>query len=189
MPVVPAVTAREPAEADRDGFRSRGRRSGSREPGREATAKAEPVVPKPARVREPVVERIARPAEVEPPLSVYEEDSIEEIGRPEGPLDERHIDPFGIGAAGEPELAGESPEFVDQPTGSDPEPAWEVSDVRHESPAIDRLDDEPAVGPWAVPDGQDGLAEDDAPRPVVTPPVGGQAAGSRSGRRRARRRP
>lgn len=34
--------------------------------------------------------------EVEPRPPAYEEDDLEEVGRPEGPLEERHIDPFGF---------------------------------------------------------------------------------------------
>jgi len=183
-PVVPPVTAREPAETDRDGFRSRRSGRGRRGPGREEAAKAEPVIHEPARVREPVVQRVTRPAEVEPPLSIYEEDSIEEIGRPEGPLDERHIDPFGIGAAGEPELAGESAELVDESwTEADSAPAWEPSDVRDEESAPDRFEDEPGVDPQS-----EEVPEDEAPGPVVTPPQGGPGTEPRYGRRRARRR-
>jgi ribonuclease-3 len=183
VPVVPPVTAREPAETDRDGFRSRRSGRGRRGPGREEATKAEPVFPKPVREHAPVVERVTRPAEVEPPLSVYEEDSIEEIGRPEGPLDERHIDPFGIGAAGEPALAGESPEFVDEPwTEADPAPAWGPSDVRQEEFATDRFEDEPGAEPQG-----DEVAEDEAPSPGATPSEDGMAAESRYGRRRSRR--
>jgi hypothetical protein len=168
---------REPVETDRDGFRSRRSGRGSRGPGREEAAKAEPVFPRPIRAREPAIERITRPVEVEPPLSVYEEDSVEEIGRPEGPLDERHIDPFGIGAAVEPELAGESPEFVDEPwTEGDPAPAWEPQ----EESAPDRFEG----GPGAESQGEE--AAEEAPGPEVTPLQGGPAAEPGYGRRRAR---
>jgi len=176
-PVVPPVAMREPVETDRDGFRSRRSGRGSRGPGREEAAKAEPVFPRPIRAREPAIERITRPVEVEPPLSVYEEDSVEEIGRPEGPLDERHIDPFGIGAAVEPELAGESPEFVDEPwTEGDPAPAWEPQ----EESAPDRFEDEPGA------ESQGEEAAEEAPGPGVTPPQGGPVAEPGYGRRRAR---
>jgi ribonuclease-3 len=183
-PVVPPVPAREPAETDRDGFRSRRSGRGRRGPGKEEVAKGEPVFPKPVRAREPVVERPGRPAEVEPPLSVYEEDSIEEIGRPEGPLDERHIDPFGIGAAGEPAVAGASPEFVDEPwTEADPAPAWEPSDAHQDEFETDRFEDEPVADRQG-----DEAAEDEAPGPGVLPPEGGPPTDQRYGRRRARRR-
>ncbi len=184
VPVVPPVTAREPVDADRDGFRSRRSGRGRRGPGREEAAKAESVVPKPVPPRAPAVERVTRPAEVEPPLSVYEEDSIEEIGRPEGPLDERHIDPFGSGAAGEPALATGPPEFEGEPwSEADPATAWEPSDVHTEEVATDRFEDEPA----AEPQGGD-VAEDEPPSPGVTPSEGGSASGPRYGRKRARRR-
>lgn len=45
---------------------------------------------RPARVEE------ARVPEVEPLPPAYEEDENEEIGRPEGPLEERHIDPYAV---------------------------------------------------------------------------------------------
>jgi ribonuclease III len=183
-PVAPPVTAREPAETDRDGFRSRRSGHGRRGPGRDESVKAAPVIPDPARVREPVVERTVRPAEVEPPLSVYEEDSIEEIGRPEGPLDERHIDPFGIGAAGEPTLAEESPELVDEAwTEADAAPAWESPEVLPEEPVADRFEDQPEADV-----GGDEVTEDEAPGPVVSPPENGPTPETRFGRRRARRR-
>jgi len=38
----------------------------------------------------------ARVPEVEPLPPAYEEDENEEIGRPEGPLEERHIDPYAV---------------------------------------------------------------------------------------------
>ena len=34
--------------------------------------------------------------EVEPMPAAYEEDENEEIGRPEGPLEERHVDPYAV---------------------------------------------------------------------------------------------
>ncbi len=121
---------------------------------------------------------------MEPPLSVYEEDDIEEIGRPEGPLDERHIDPFGIGAAEEPVLAVESPDLVDEPwIEVDPAPSWEPSDVRQEESATDRFEGEPGAEPQA----EEG-AEEDAPGPGATPSKPGPVAEPRYGRRRARRR-
>ena len=181
VPVVPPVMAREPAETDRDGFRSRRSGRGSRGPGGEAVTKAEPVVPRPVRAREPVVERNTRPAEVEPPISAYEEDSIEEIGRPEGPHDERHVDPFGIGAAGGPASAGESV-VLDEPwIEADPAPAWEPQ----EESSTDPFEDEPELEP--EPQGEE-AAGDEAPAPGLAPPEGGPAAGSRYGRRRTRRR-
>ena len=183
-PMVPPVPEREQAESDDEGFRSRRGGRGRRGRGNDETTGAEPVAARPVRAREPVVERITRPVEVEPPLSVYEEDDIEEIGRPEGPLEERHIDPFGIGAAGEPVVAGESPEFVDEPwIEEDPAPSWEPADVRQEEPATDRFEDEPGAEPQ-----DEAVAEDEAPGPALTPSEGGPAAEPRYGRRRARRR-
>ncbi|HYM80266.1 MAG TPA: ribonuclease III [Candidatus Limnocylindria bacterium] len=39
-------------------------------------------------------ERLPRPIEFEPPPARHEEDENEEVGRPEGPLEERHVDPY-----------------------------------------------------------------------------------------------
>jgi len=40
--------------------------------------------------------------EVEPPPRAYEEDENEEVGRPEGPLEDRGVDPYGFGAESAP---------------------------------------------------------------------------------------
>jgi hypothetical protein len=123
--------------------------------------------------------------EVEPPLSVHEEDSIEEIGRPEGPFDERHIDPFGIGAAGEPVSAEEPHEFVDEPwPAADPAPAGEPSDGRQEEYAAGPFEDEPE--PEAR--GDDEVTGGEEPAPWEPPSEGVPAAETRFGRRRTRRR-
>jgi ribonuclease-3 len=49
-----------------------------------------------ARAARPGVVVEQRAPEVEPLPPAYEEDENEEIGRPEGPLDERHIDPYAV---------------------------------------------------------------------------------------------
>src|SRR5439155_18850156 len=36
----------------------------------------------------------------------YEEEDMEEIGRPEGPVEERHVDPFGLEGGAEKEAGG-----------------------------------------------------------------------------------
>jgi ribonuclease-3 len=54
---------------------------------------------------EPVV---TRAPEVEPPPPSYLEDDVEEIGRPEGPLEERHIDPYGFEPLPGPEVGPEA---------------------------------------------------------------------------------
>ena len=189
--VVPPVTVREPAETDRDGFRSR--RSGRRGRGRDEAAKAAPVLPGPLPAREPVVERSVRPAEVEPPPSVYEEDDIEEIGRPEGPLDERHIDPFGIGDSAAPVPRRDAPGSVDEPwREAEPAPSWEPADVGEGEPAMDHSDDEPeaepVVEPWVEARSEDSAQEHDVPTPGAAPVEVRPAAEPRYGRRRGRSR-
>ena len=72
--------------------------------------------------------------ELEPRPRYVEEDDIDEIGRPEGTLEERHIDPFGVsegrervapafGAASterpapEPDTDRDDPPAVEEPEG------------------------------------------------------------------------
>jgi len=43
--------------------------------------------------------RELEPREVEPRPRAHEEDENEEVGRPEGPLDERHVDPYALESA------------------------------------------------------------------------------------------
>jgi hypothetical protein len=134
-----------------------------------------------------------RPAEVEPPPSVYEEDDIEEIGRPEGPLDERHIDPFGIGDPAAPVPERDALGSADEPwREAEPAPSWEPADVREAEPGMDHSDDEPeaepAVEPWVAPRSEDPAQEDDAPTPDAARVEVWPAAEARYGRRRARRR-
>jgi hypothetical protein len=187
-PVVPPVPEREPADAGREGGRSRRGGRGRRGWGGKEAAAAEPVLEGPVPAREPVVERITRPAEVEPAPSVYEEDDLEEIGRPEGPLDERHVDPFGIAAAEEPGPADDVPGDAGQSWSAvDPEPAWEPSGALPEESATNRFEDEPGVGPWVEPQTEEG-AEEELPGPGARSSEGGPAAEPRYGRRRTRRR-
>ena len=197
-PVVPPVTAPPPAESDRDGFRSRRSGRGRRGRGGEETAKPGSGLPGPVAAREPVAERSVRPAEVEPPPSVYEEDDIEEIGRPEGPLDERHVDPFGVGdppaSAPEREMPGLAEESWREP---DPGSSWEPDDRDEAEPAADLPADEPAVAeplpepaaePWVEPRRGDPEPEDDAPLPGDAREAIRPQAEPLYGRRRERRR-
>lgn len=53
--------------------------------------------------------RVPAPPEIEPPPPLGAEDEDEEIGRPEGPLEERHIDPFAMEPGGSERGAGPAP--------------------------------------------------------------------------------
>jgi ribonuclease-3 len=89
----------------------RGGRAGRSEPG-EAGAPPAPAAPRASRPPRP--QRSARPvAEVEPRPKAHEEDEDEEVGRPEGPREEAHVDPYAWGAA--PAAAGRG-----EPSGGDP---------------------------------------------------------------------
>jgi len=114
--------------------------------GKEAIA--EPRVRPERRERRPRVERMARPAppereipapapiEYEPMPPAGEEDDLEEVGRPEGPLEDRHIDPYGYDAA-EP--------------ATEPEPPVPVARRQPEPPAP-RREPEPEVETWLEPE-------------------------------------
>ena len=57
---------------------------------------------------------LPRPAELEPVPPAYEEDENEEVGRPEGPHDERRVDPFAWDVPSASDLEG-------APSGPEPE--------------------------------------------------------------------
>jgi ribonuclease E len=83
----------------------------TRPPAVAPSAAARPATPKgrpePRRPRaEPPAYVVEPPLpEVEPLPPAYEEDENEEVGRPEGPLEERHVDPYAVGE----EPAGRTP--------------------------------------------------------------------------------
>ena len=164
---------------DESGHEGRRGRRGGRGRGRDEAAAIEPAFESPGPVREPAGERVARPAEVEPSPRAYEEDDIEEIGRPEGPLDERHVDPFGIGAADdttpEPVVAGDPWREEDA--------AWEPFDTGNAEP--EPLEPEPRSETESTPHAG---VEEDAPGPGMTPAEAGPVPRPSFGRRRARRR-
>jgi ribonuclease-3 len=72
----------------------------------------------------PLPPPVARPTELEPLPPASEEDDNEEVGRPEGPQDEWHVDPFGSrtpGASVEPErVITPSTPAVGQPEAAAP---------------------------------------------------------------------
>jgi ribonuclease III len=86
-------------------------------PVRPAVEAQAPVAPEPRRVRperRPEPPRVMEEPElqlpeIEPLPPAYEEDENEEVGRPEGPLEERHIDPFAVEPDAEFEVMPEEP--------------------------------------------------------------------------------
>jgi ribonuclease-3 len=103
-PPAPAVADIEADDDDESAHgRRRGRRGGR---GRRREGGPDAVLPTPgrppARVAPPPPEPEPIAHEVEPRPPAYEEDENEEIGRPEGPLEERHVDPFGYESEEEP---------------------------------------------------------------------------------------
>ena len=140
---------------------------------------SEPVSGAPRPGRAPVGERVVRPAEVEPPPRAFEEDDLEEIGRPEGPLDERHVDPFGIGSPDEPApVTGAAEEPWREEV-----PAWEPLDTAEVEPEDPEPESQSDMGS-PPPAG----ADEDAPGPGLTPAGSAPAPQPSFGRRRARRR-
>jgi hypothetical protein len=93
----------------------------------------------------PAEEPRPKPArEVEPPPPPHLENDIEEIGRPEGPLEERHIDPSGF--EGESTAAKERawPRPVPEPPAEVTEPVSHADEIDVESPPVPREEaDEP----------------------------------------------
>jgi hypothetical protein len=102
------------ATEDAPEFERRSRRGGRRARARTAAPAAVPATPRPAPIEPekplviapPPLARLALPeepaepearvVEVEPPPPPHLEDVIDELGRPEGPLEERHVDPYGL---------------------------------------------------------------------------------------------
>jgi ribonuclease-3 len=85
--------------------------------------------PKPGRTAPPPrrSERAAyveetRVPEVEPLPPAYEEDENEEIGRPEGPLEERHVDPYAV--VGEPAGGSRATSGMERGGGRSVEPGF-----------------------------------------------------------------
>ena len=82
-------SSREPRPEPRREPRDAGRRVRRAEP-RELRSESRPE-PRPER-RPERASVVAEPG----PVAAFDEDDFEEIGRPEGPLEERHVDPFAI---------------------------------------------------------------------------------------------
>jgi hypothetical protein len=122
---------------------------------------------------QPAVERDLRPRELEPPPSPFEEDDIEEVGRPEGPLEERHVDPFGMGPPEEPEAVREPQGEEASESGTQPPRATDRDPDEASGRREARILDDPG---------------DDASGSVVAEEEAGPSEGASFGRRRGRRR-
>lgn len=140
---------------------------------RPAPARA-PVVARPRTIELPEVE----PREIEPVPSAYEEDELEEVGRPEGPIEERHIDPYAIELSPREEELAQPHALPDMP---EPEPP-RFEDAKEELPGSESLDDVHEDSP---------AREPAPPAPRETPPAIAKPATGAYGRRpgRARRAP
>ena len=122
------IVSSPPRRRGRRGGRGRGDRETPAAAGRETPAAAgrvtpaagreAPVHPAPRSVGAPEMSPATRPSEREEPPRArelepaprYDEDENEEVGRPEGPLEERHIDPFAIETEwGEPAAVEDEP--------------------------------------------------------------------------------
>jgi hypothetical protein len=93
-------------------------------------------------------ERVVRPIEYEPPPARHEEDENEEVGRPEGPHEERHVDPYAwdpVPAATESVTSDEESGALEVEVAS--EPVREESSPAEYSPP----DEEPSEPPQAPP--------------------------------------
>ncbi len=134
-----------------------------------------PVPPRPGVEKE---KEEAEP-ELEPAPSVYDEDDLEEVGRPEGPIEERRIDLFGMEApAPEPALA-EPPAAEPPAVEAAPQAASREPEAAPSEPGPAEAGEEPEATQEA---------EEEGPEPGVTPAESGPPGEPRYGRRRGRRR-
>jgi len=129
--------------------------------------------------------------EKEPPPSRHEEDELDDVGRPEGPLEELHVDPFawGVEPAATPEEeiapAARAATEVDDEEGDE----WDEEPVAGTAPTVED-DDEPAptrsaAPPPAAPRHEPPLESRREPAPA--PPPAPKPEPPTFGRRRSRR--
>jgi ribonuclease-3 len=158
----PGAEAR-PERRERPGRPERSERAA----GRLESPRAVPLPPPPA-----------RPAELEPLPPASEEDENEEVGRPEGPHDEWHVDPFALRspeATAEPVIAPAAPVVVQPSTA----PAWAVddagtdADTEQAGPAPSETEEQAAANePEEKPAARDDDDDDEGPRyPETRPPA------------------
>ncbi|MBI5710979.1 MAG: ribonuclease III [Candidatus Eisenbacteria bacterium] len=109
---------------------------------RSEVRRAEPRRPEPPAAAAPATEP-PELDEIEPLPPAYEEDENEEVGRPEGPLEERHVDPFGF----------ETPVAAPMPVEDEPAEVEDRPDEHLEFGAEAEDDDveTAAEAPWAAP--------------------------------------
>jgi len=82
------------------------------------------------------------PRELEPRPSAYDEDELDEVGRPEGPIEERRVDPFAWQAPREEVPA----EATDEPRPGEDEPAgWPPPPSFGSSRSVSERDDDEVV--------------------------------------------
>ncbi len=188
------ATADESEESTRR--RPRGRRGGRgrrARPGGEMEPAApsstmpvaqEPPPPAPVSAARPAAERArdVEPPELEPLPPAYDEDEFEEIGRPEGPLEDRHVDPFAI----ETEPAAAEERYA-APSGAPAAPAEGAQ--AGDEPWVETewsmpgSDSEPSPEPPASGESEVGEESGQGPAPTSTP-AGGALYGRRPGRKR-----
>jgi ribonuclease III len=176
----PARVQAAPADEEWEGRRSR---RGGR--GRRRSRPEDAAVPPAITAATPSPLPPARREEVEPRPGIHEEDDIEEVGRPEGPPDDRFEGPFEAGSLsvpiGEP-VDGDEP-WDEEPSPSEPESEageWDAQVEAGPEPA----DEEAPPEPWDA-DDEIGEGPVQAPKPPEPAP---QPTSPQFGRKRQRRR-
>ena len=131
----------------------------------------------PAYVEEP------RLPEVEPLPPAYEEDENEEIGRPEGPLEERHVDPYAVEE--EPEGRAAATSRRERGSGRSVEPGFKLpaqSEPEDEWPAaLETEDDEPGGTEYKAPLAEPARADELEPELEPETELGSGNASEESG--------
>jgi ribonuclease-3 len=172
----------EPEDADDPGeapeerrSRRRGRRGGrgrrSREGGREMAAGSDFSVPRAGEPRESGEESRMRPTAIEPPRPSSRpwrapDDEFEEIGRPDGPLEERHVDPY--------DWEGRTPARPESPGSASEEEPFKATSSRRvdfgsrlsEEPEAAEEEERPSARAPAANRGEDATAREKTSAPV-----------------------
>jgi ribonuclease-3 len=182
------------------GRRRRGRRGGRgrrRPEGHdlETTASAGPATrPAPAPFMRPApespVERRERVTELEPLPPARHEDDLEEVGRPEGPLEERHVDPYAWTsplesdarpdeeeAAAWPEPVSEDMDSESSAAETSDEPADSQEETRDESPSFRSAESDEEPTPERDDRGSSASQETREEEPVEGPTEGESGRG------------
>lgn len=135
---------------DEEPRRRRGRRRGgrdeSREQPREAPREARPI----ARVERAIAPTPAAPRSAPPRRPLRADDYEEEVGRPEGPLESLHVDPYGYDEPAEPPIeAAERLEEESDDEDFEPAPARD-EDLPDEDADTDVDVDDADEEPWTA---------------------------------------